>query len=286
MTRARKARAAGPQVQAGCAETQPGLPSERADAEARATEPGIATGQTTGSGEVAHGPGWTLYRSAWEMALAGLTCEALIFDAPFSAQTHEAETTRSDGQQADGLTPTYDAFTPADVRAVCESWSPRTRGWIVSITDSVLAPVWRAELDRVGRYAFAPVPCVIRGMSVRIQGDGPSSWCLWAVVARPRNEEFVRWGTLPGAYTGPSQLGAGGGRGKPNWLMQALVRDYSRKGDVVCDPFAGWGSTLAAAVALGRTAIGAELDAAAFAEAKQRLARPLQVDLFASGELG
>ena len=64
--------------------------------------------------------------------------------------------------------------------------------------------------------------------------------------------------------------------------MRALVRDYTRPGDVVCDPFAGWGSTLAASIALGRSAVGAECDAGAYAEAKRRLARPLQVDLFAT----
>ena len=62
--------------------------------------------------------------------------------------------------------------------------------------------------------------------------------------------------------------------------MNALVRDYSRPGDLVCDPFAGWGSTLAAAVANGRRAIGAEMDAAAHAEAVRRLGRPLQIDMF------
>jgi DNA modification methylase len=62
--------------------------------------------------------------------------------------------------------------------------------------------------------------------------------------------------------------------------MSALVRDYSRPGDLICDPFAGWGSTLAAAVANGRRAIGSEMDRDAFNEANRRLSRPLQVDLF------
>jgi site-specific DNA-methyltransferase (adenine-specific) len=238
---------------------------------------------------VATAPGWTLYRSRWEAALADAACDALIFDAPYSKGTHEAETTRSDGYDAASLTPNYDAFTEHDVRTFCEAWAPRCRGWMVSITDSILAPTWRAEMERVGRYAFAPVPCVLRAMSVRIQQDGPSSWAVYAMVSRPRTRAFSTWGILPGAYvgTGKSSKGErGGGRGKPQWLMQALVRDYTRPGDIVVDPFAGWGSTLAAAVALGRTAIGAEMDAAAFAEARRRLERPLQVDLLAGLEVG
>ena len=215
----------------------------------------------------------------WQDVLADVTCDALIFDAPYSTVTHDAETTRADGVDASGLTPDYDAMTPGLVREFCQAWEPRCRGWLVSLTDSALAPIWKLEMECIGRYAFAPVPCVIKGMSVRIQGDGPSSWCIWAVVSRPRNAEFVKWGTLPGAYTGPAERGAGGGRGKPMWLMNALVRDYSRSGDLVCDPFAGWGTTLAAAVSNGRRAVGSEMDPTAHAEAIRRLKRPLQVDM-------
>jgi hypothetical protein len=122
-----------------------------------------------------------------------------------------------------------------------------------------------------------------------MQGDGPSSWTLYAAVSRPKSLEFSRWGTLPGYY-GP--IGAetrgraggssrGGGRGKQRAITDAFVRDYTRRGDVVCDPFAGWGGTLASAVAYGRRAVGAEMDALAFVEAKRRLERPLQIDMLA-----
>lgn len=237
----------------------------------------------------ARGPGWELRCGRWQDELAGLEVDALIFDAPYSAGTHEAVTTRADESDAAGLTPTYEALSEGDVRAFCESWAPRCRGWMVSITDSELFEVWRDEMARVGRYAFrAPVPVFIPGMSVRIQGDGPSSWTLYAAVSRPRTVEMARWGTLPGYY-GPigtetnGRAGGssrGGGRGKQRAITDAFVRDYTRPGDIVCDPFAGWGGTLASAVSYGRRAIGAEMDVAAFAEAKKRLKRPLQIDMF------
>ena len=59
----------------------------------------------------------------------------------------------------------------------------------------------------------------------------------------------------------------GGGRGKPQWLLDALVRDYSDPGHVVCDPLVGWGSTLVAARNAGRIAIGAEQRPAVHARA-------------------
>ena len=67
---------------------------------------------------------------------------------------------------------------------------------------------------------------------------------------------------------GPHQAG---GRGKPPWLLDALVRDYSDAGHLVCDPFAGWGSTLVAARNAGRNAIGAEMDPAAFERCQHAL---------------
>jgi DNA modification methylase len=62
------------------------------------------------------------------------------------------------------------------------------------------------------------------------------------------------------------------------------VRDYTRVGDTVCDPFAGWGTTLASAAAYRRRAVGAERDEAAYREAVRRLCAPTQVDMFAEQE--
>lgn len=152
-------------------------------------------------------------------------------------------------------------WTPADVDAFVDRWAPCTRGWFVSITDHVLAPVWIAALERHGRCAFSPLAFLDPGSRVRIVGDGPAQWAAWIVVARPRTLAFARWGALPGGYPRPAAqprerpiiIG-----GKPLWLMRALVRDYSRPGDRVCDPCAGAATTLRAAVLEGRRAIGAE----------------------------
>lgn len=208
----------------------------------------------------------------WRKVLGDVRCDALIVDPPYSARTHESSTTRADASDAAGLTPEYAGWTPEDVREFVSAWSERVGGWMVALTDSELIPAWRDAYREAGRYAFAPVPCVIEGMSVRVTGDGPSSWAVYAMVARPA--ALSRWGTLPGAYVGKSEPGAGGGRGKPSWLMEAIVRDYSREGNIVCDPMAGWGSTLVAAQRIGRRVVGGEIDPSARAEAMRRLMKP------------
>ncbi|HKP06403.1 MAG TPA: DNA methyltransferase, partial [Microbacterium sp.] len=220
-------------------------------------------------------PGFTLRLGDWKLALRDVgVVDTLICDPPYGARTHASETTRADGSDVDGLAPDYEAWTPDDVARFVAHWSTRVRGWMVALTSHDLIPAWEAAYLAADRYSFAPVPCVIRGMSVRVRADGPSSWAIYAMVARPRNAEFVNWRTLPGAYVGPSQPGAESGRGKPLWLMKELVGDYSRENDLVCDPLAGYGSTLLAALETGRRAVGAERDHGAYDEAYRRAATP------------
>jgi hypothetical protein len=73
-----------------------------------------------------------------------------------------------------------------------------------------------------------------------------------------------------------------GGRmigGKPFALMCDLIRDYSRPGGLVVDPTAGMATTLIAAEAMGRNAIGAEIDKQTYTDAMERIAKPRQRSL-------
>jgi site-specific DNA-methyltransferase (adenine-specific) len=225
--------------------------------------------------------GFNLRLGDWRSVLidAGKV-DTLITDHPYGKRTHSSvrEGVREDGYGLEGLGPEYTHWNAADVLHFAQHWSPRTRGWMVALCSHDLIPAWETAYESVGRYGFAPVPCVINGMSVRLGGDGPSSWTVYAMVGRPRSGEFSRWGTLPGAYTGGREPGAEGGRGKPSWLMRALARDYSRPGDLICDPLAGYGATLIAALDEGRRCIGAELDHGAYDEAHRRAAQPRAVD--------
>lgn len=228
----------------------------------------------------------TVRLGRWQDVLADVEqCDAVICDPPYGARTHNADGARADGARADGvradgLRPGYDGFIAADCDEVVDAWAQRCKGWMVFLTSHDLIIAWQDAMERNGMCSFAPLPCVMRGMSVRLAGDGPSSWACYAVVGRPRTKAMQAWGTLPGAYTGAPSREAGGGRGKPAWLMRAIVSDYSRPGDLVVDPFAGWGSTLEAAIGLDRRALGAEMDPEAHAECTRRLRRGQQRDLF------
>lgn len=210
-------------------------------------------------------------------------CDAIITDPPFGARTHKVakeRKLRSDGSDTKLLAPDYPPWTRDHVFDFVRAWSKPCRGWIVTMTSHDLVPHWEDAYKEAGRYCFAPLPAVMIGMSVRLRGDGPSSWSVWLVVSRPATREFTEWGTLPGAYVGPASREANSGRGKPGWLLRSLVADYSRKGDRIVDPMCGWGSTLLAAESLGRRALGCDGHEPTYLRAVQEIKQAHQMELF------
>ncbi len=209
----------------------------------------------------------------------------IIMDPPYSSRTHglhdEQTQNRKDGAEARPLS--YDCLTEADAVALAQLVSG-CPGWVVWLTDSELAKPIRHEFDRLGRTTFAPLPFYQSGRSVRLAGDGPCSWTDWIVVSRTK--ALRKWGTLRGGYIAnegwndKQRMG-----GKPTRLMQMIVADYSRPGELVCDPFMGAGTTGVACMKEGRDFIGIEIDPAAFDLACKRIEdAQRQGDFFIQGD--
>lgn len=236
----------------------------------------------------------------WEDVLADVSADTVITDPPYGARTHNGarQGARADGFDVANLAPSYEHWTAADVSRFVASWAPRTRRWICAMTSHDLVTSWEKAYRTAGLYPFAPVPIVIQGMTCRLAGDGPSSWTIYLMVARsksrtamanPASNGTALWRTTRGAYVGPADTdSAGGGRGKPAWLLRAIVEDYSNPGDRVVDPMAGWGTTLIAGANAGRVVTGAEVDPDAHRTALERChliapADSRQLDFFAEG---
>jgi site-specific DNA-methyltransferase (adenine-specific) len=213
-----------------------------------------------------------------QLATLAPRVDVLIADPPFSPRVHQGQRVkRADRSHGHGVTAHglgYDAWTAADVDTFVGTWSPRVTRWIVILCSHDMLPLYESALAAAGRYVFAPVPCIIRGMSVRLAGDGPSSWTVYALAARPIGMRPLS-GTLPGAYVGPRERLSMPGA-KPLWLMHAIISDYTRTCDVVCDPCAGSGTTPLAARAMNRTCVGAEPDPARYALMRGRLDRAIE----------
>lgn len=204
-------------------------------------------------------------------------CNAVITDPPFSARTHSGHDASAKGNAGEGKDSAerkslgYAPFTESDVAQLCLMASAACTGWIVAMTDHTLA--YCRQMDLAGRYVFAPLPYFAPGSTVRLSGDGPCSWTTWIIVSRTAAQ--LRWGTLPGGYVAREGWIGSNARmgGKPLGLMRCLVKDYSRDGDLIVDPFMGAGTTLHAAKELGRRAIGIEIDEMACELAAKRLSQ-------------
>ena len=212
-----------------------------------------------------------LRRGDFREVLAGEQWDHTIMDGPYGPRTHKAGDDIDHSDDSDRRPISYSYWTPLHVFDAVNFLAPRTRSWFCSMTSHDLIQAWEEALEHHGLYAFAPIPVRTRPR-VRLQGDGPGSSCCFLVVARPREKRFIGWGALPGDYLRSSgdidSLIMGG---KPLGVMRRIVADYSRQGDIICDPTAGMATTLLAAESIGRRAIGAEVDPETYAAALERI---------------
>jgi 16S rRNA G966 N2-methylase RsmD len=199
--------------------------------------------------------------------------DAVLVDPPYSARTHAGHDIVARGATYDGADREklgYVALSEQQVQDLVRLYSEKCTGWVVWMTDHILAPVVAREQQNAGRYVFAPLPFYQSGRSVRISGDGPCSWTDWIVVSRTKAQ--IKWGTLPGGYIAgqgwndKERMG-----GKPTLLMEALVCDYTKHGDLVLDTHMGAGTTGVACIRNGRRFIGCEIDEKTFDIACQRI---------------
>lgn len=218
-------------------------------------------------------------------------CQAIISDPPYSERTHRGHDASVDGHrqrtvcvrkskngkvydrardQAARKKLGYGSLSEQQVKVCVEEGHAACDGWMVWMTDHTLAPTWIRAMQFEGRYVFAPLPHYAPGSRVRLGGDGPSSWTDWIIVSRTAAQ--ARWGTLPGGYV-PGQGFRKHERmgGKPVGLMRDLVKDYSRPGDVILDPFMGAGTTALGCILTGRKFVGMEIDEEAFQQACKRI---------------
>ena len=198
--------------------------------------------------------------------------DAVITDPPYSKRCHSGHDSGA-SESKDGVARSslgYAHLTSEDVEKLAAAYASICESWVVWMTDSDLALEIRLELEKNGLYAFAPIPFYQAGRSVRLSGDGPCSWTDWIVPARTKAAR--KWRTLPGGYiAGPGWNDKARMGGKPTKLMESLVLDYSKSGDIILDTHMGAGTTGVAAITCGRKFIGIEIDSDAFDIACKRI---------------
>jgi site-specific DNA-methyltransferase (adenine-specific) len=228
----------------------------------------------------------------WQDVLADVgEVDAIITDPPYLSACKECGGNRGGASQrgwarrcksTGGTAMEYDPATPELLEGLCLYATDSCSGWFVAFNDFDGVAMMRQRMKAAGWVVAEPIAWVKppaltppRG-SINLPTKGTEFLCI-------SRKGDAHKGYKPGSYVGPNsatpscQFVTGG---KPLSLMRAIIRDYTKPGDLVCDPFAGGGTTLLAAAMEGRRAIGAEMDPETYAKAKARLAKGYTKPLF------
>lgn len=150
-----------------------------------------------------------------------------------------------------------------------------TKRWALVFCNVEALSMWRAELEQATmRYIRCGI-WVRRGLP-QFSGDRPSQGFEACAITHASSEK-LRWngGGQWAVWEHPRSMGKQRPSHpcpKPLALMERLVLDFTERGDLICDPFAGSGTTAVAALMHGRRFIGWERDPEFFADAARRIA--------------
>lgn len=218
-----------------------------------------------------------LYRADCVRVIPHITFQHCIGDFPYEETMHAAKARQRQIRRDGGKMPAALKFASIGdlrpkllplVKASCS-------GWLLAFcTPEGIAP-WRDEIEaariRYKRACFWYKP----DAAPQFNGQGPgyavepfvTAWCgkgvsRWSAGGRKNHWECP---TQNADREGTEETE------KPIALMMALIEAFTKPGDTVCDPVMGSGTTIIAALATGRRAIGIEKDPKQFKLARARI---------------
>lgn len=194
-----------------------------------------------------------------------------ITDPPYEAEAHSKQrrTLGSVGGKRGARAAPLDfpAITQAEREAVSREIVRVTRGWVVVFCQVEAAVLWRDALVSAGAKGRRIGVWIKPNAHPQISGDRPGMgyeslvfvWC-------GRGKSGWNGGGRNGVFTHTVDSGAlaykraGHPTEKPLPLLGELISLFTSPGDLVCDPYAGSGSTGVACLRTGRGFTGAERD--------------------------
>ena len=199
----------------------------------------------------------------------------VITDPPYSEHVHGAE--RSSRMQSANdrggrfgadvrrnIDLGFEHLTP-ELREFCAAQFARLASrWMLTFSDIESAPDWRADLMASGLDYVRTGAWIKLGSTPQFSGDRPAAGFEAVTICHPKGRKRWNGGGKHAVWTHPIVLDRGrtGARlhttQKPQPLMQELIALFTDEGETILDPFAGSGTTLAAARMLGRKSIGIE----------------------------
>jgi DNA modification methylase len=198
----------------------------------------------------------------------------IITDPPYEDELHKAmgSIRRNDGREMvqdlgfEGINATREDIAAAIVKAA--------EGWLIVFTLAEGVRAWRDPIQAAGGKWDTTLAWIKPDASPRFNGQGAARGFECAVTAWC-GKGYRSWnaGGKRGIYTHCVNVGRQGEHPteKPLSLMAEILRDYTKPGELICDPFCGSGTTGVAAVKSGCQFVGIERDEKWFDLSRRRI---------------
>jgi site-specific DNA-methyltransferase (adenine-specific) len=213
-------------------------------------------------------------------SLPDKSVDHVICDPPYAKWVVNSCKTGPDGgfQGGEARPLGYEGISDEQRTSVAGHFARVARRWILVFCDSESTGLWRAALEAGGARHKRIGVWVTPNPTPQFTGDRPGTGFESIVIAHVPGRHRWNGGGRPAVWifnrpeNGSAERAATGHpTPKPLPLMLGLVRDFTDPGELICDPFAGSGTTGVACKRLGRRFIGWERDPKYHAIAAKRI---------------
>jgi site-specific DNA-methyltransferase (adenine-specific) len=206
----------------------------------------------------------TLYLGDCLEIMPGLAVDHVIGDPPYEASLHDSKNKLRERVRTDGG-PDLKGLDFAAIDGIRQDVVDRaaliTSGWFIAFCTVEGTWQWAAAINASPMKYKRACAWVKPDSTPQLNGQGPAQGYECFVTAWA-GQGHARWnaGGKRGVYTHCVNTGRQGEHPteKPVPLMMEILGDFTRPGDIVCDPFMGSGTTGVAATQLGRKFVGIE----------------------------
>lgn len=222
-------------------------------------------------------------------ALPDQSVDHLVTDPPYDEHTHKCgrrgATDYVEAQSSARATffrnrdLGFEPITAEQMAEVGRQAGRLARRWVLVFCALEMVSDWRAALEAGGLDYVRCGLWIKQGATPQFTGDRPATGAEAIVIAHRKGRKRWNGGGRHGVWSVPIVLNRGASgeprmhpTQKPRALLEALLSDFTDPGELILDPFAGSGTTAAAAVALGRQFLGFERDPEHHETARRRLA--------------
>lgn len=195
----------------------------------------------------------------------------VVTDPPYDAHTHSKMPVGGRAGQGSrvlkGSLPRVDVgfehVEAIDIAKAAQSFVQASNGWVLTFCADAQAEQWFVAQVQAGARRRRLCVWTKTNSMPKLQGDGPGQGIeVFTATWTGKGQSVWNGGGRSNIWNGP------GARGdavlhptmKPDWLADSLVENFTSRGDLVIDPFAGSGQFGLAAKRAGRRTLLIERD--------------------------